>query len=97
MRLELIGGRLAHELHGVAPFDQADAFPDREFSGSVTSISQSLGAARIATRGPRRPNDVEVVEVMVALEGNPPLFTGMRVDAFFKLETSASAVEPKAN
>jgi HlyD family secretion protein len=57
----------------------------------VTSISQSLGAPRIATRGPRRPNDVEVVEVMVSLDGNPPLFTGMRVDAFFKLDGAASA------
>ncbi len=70
---------------------RADAFPDREFTGAVTSISQSLGAPRIATRGPRRPNDVEVVEVMVAIDGNPPLFTGMRVDAFFKPETSATA------
>lgn len=76
---------------------KADAYPDREFTGVVTSISQSLGAPRIATRGPRRPNDVEVVEVMVALDGNPPLFTGMRVDAFFKLETATSAVQPKTN
>lgn len=75
----------------------ADAYPDREFTGTVTSISQSLGAPRIATRGPRRPNDVEVVEVMVSLDGNPPLFTGMRVDAFFKLETSASAGQPQTN
>ncbi len=63
---------------------KADAFPDKQFEGSVTSISQSLGSPRIATRGPRRPNDVEVVEVMVGLDGNPPLFTGMRVDVFFK-------------
>lgn len=76
---------------------KADAFPDREFTGSVTSISQSLGAPRIASRGPRRPNDVEVVEVMVAIDGNPPLFTGMRVDAFFKLETSASATQSNTN
>lgn len=74
---------------------KADAYPDREFGGTVTSISQSLGAPRIASRGPRRPNDVEVVEVMVALDGNPPLFTGMRVDAFFKLDTSA-AIQGKA-
>lgn len=76
---------------------KADAFPDREFSGTVTSISQSLGAPRIASRGPRRPNDVEVVEVMVAIDGNPPLFTGMRVDAFFKLDTAASAADTKTN
>ncbi|MFT3732331.1 MAG: efflux RND transporter periplasmic adaptor subunit [Hyphomicrobium sp.] len=69
---------------------KADAFPDKTFEGTVTSISQSLGAPRIATRGPRRPNDVEVVEVMIALDGHPPLFTGMRVDAFFKLDNQAA-------
>lgn len=72
---------------------KADAFPDKTFEGTVTSISQSLGSPRIASRGPRRPNDVEVVEVMIALDGNPPLFTGMRVDTFFKNDTAA-LVEP---
>jgi HlyD family secretion protein len=75
---------------------KADAFPDKTFDGTVTSISQSLGAPRIATRGPRRPNDVEVVEVMVTLEGNPPLFTGMRVDTFFKAGSAASAAAAPA-
>jgi HlyD family secretion protein len=70
---------------------KADAFPGKSFEGAVTSISQSLGSPRIATRGPRRPNDVEVVEVMVGLDGNPPLFTGMRIDVFFKNESAASA------
>jgi HlyD family secretion protein len=69
---------------------KADAFPDKTFDGTVTSISQSLAAPRIATRGPRRPNDVEVVEVMVALDGHPPLFTGMRVDTFFKIDNQAA-------
>ena len=69
---------------------KADAYPEKTFEGSVTSISQSLGTPRIATRGPRRPNDVEVVEVMVDLDGHPPLFTGMRVDTFFKLDDQAS-------
>ena len=66
---------------------RADAFPDREFTGTVKEISSALGSARIATRGPRRPNDVDVLEVVAELDGTPPLLTGMRVDVFFKRDT----------
>ncbi|MFA5950256.1 MAG: efflux RND transporter periplasmic adaptor subunit [Hyphomicrobium sp.] len=70
---------------------RADAFPDRDFEGVVTQLAQALGPPRITTRGPRRPNDVEVLEVMVSLDGKPPLLTGMRVDVFFRHDNSASA------
>ncbi len=66
---------------------RADAFPDREFGGVVTEISSALGSAQIATRGPRRPNDVDVLEAVAELDDNPPLLTGMRVDVFFKRDT----------
>lgn len=69
---------------------KADAFPDREFGGVVSSISSALGSPRIATRGPRRPNDVDVLEVFVDLEGTPPLLTGMRVDVFFRAEKATA-------
>lgn len=70
---------------------KADAFPDEEFEGVVTEISGALGSPRIATRGPRRPNTVDVLEVVVELEGAPPLLTGMRVDVFFRLKDAAAA------
>lgn len=69
---------------------RADAFPDQEFTGRVSSVAQSLSTPRIATRGPRRPNDVEVLEAVIDLDGLPPLLTGMRVDVFFKHEATAS-------
>jgi HlyD family secretion protein len=75
---------------------RADAFQDRDFEGVVTQIAPALGPPRLTTRGPRRPNDVEVLEVMIALDGQPPLLTGMRVDVYFKLESSASAAAPEA-
>ncbi|HML43551.1 MAG: efflux RND transporter periplasmic adaptor subunit [Hyphomicrobium zavarzinii] len=70
---------------------RADAFPDKDFEGVVTQLAPALGSPRITTRGPRRPNDVEVLEVLIGLDGTPPLLTGMRVDAFFRHEASASA------
>jgi HlyD family secretion protein len=57
----------------------------------VTQIAPALGSPRITSRGPRRPNDVEVLEVLISLDGAQPLLTGMRVDAFFRHEASASA------
>ncbi len=74
---------------------RADAFPDRDFEGKVTSIASALAAPRINTRGPRRPNDVEVLEVQASIDGDPPLLTGMRVDVFFRSETAVSAAPAK--
>jgi HlyD family secretion protein len=70
---------------------RADAYPEQDFEGRVSSTAQSLSAPRIATRGPRRPNDVEVLEAVVDLDGLPPLLTGMRVDVFFKHDATASS------
>lgn len=69
---------------------RADAFPEKDFEGVVTSLAPALGPPRILSRGPRRPNDVEVLEVMVGLDGQPPLLTGMRVDVFFKHDGPAT-------
>jgi HlyD family secretion protein len=69
---------------------RADAYPDQDFGGQVTSIAQSLSPPNIQSRGPRRPNDVEVLEAVIELDGSPPLLTGMRVDTFFKLDATAS-------
>ncbi|WP_333795067.1 HlyD family secretion protein [Hyphomicrobium sp.] len=73
---------------------RADAFPDKDFEGVVTQVAPALGSPRIISRGPRRPNDVEVLEVLIALDGNPPLMTGMRVDAFFRHEAAAANNTP---
>ncbi len=69
---------------------RSEAYEGKDFEGVVTQVGQALGSPRITSRGPRRPNDVEVLEALVALDGNPPLITGMRVDVFFRLDTAAS-------
>ncbi len=83
--------RDAAKIHvGQSVVVRADAFPNQDFEGRISSIAQSLSAPRIASRGPRRPNDVEVLEAVIDLDGLPPLLTGMRVDVFFKHDATAS-------
>jgi HlyD family secretion protein len=87
VRAELEEREVVKVKTGQAAVIKVDAYPDREFPGTVTSIAASLGAPRIVARGPRRPNDVEVLEVLVALDGQPPLLPGMRVDVFFRADS----------
>ena len=62
---------------------RADAFRDKEFAGTVTSVASSLTAGKISQRGPRRPGEIEILEVLVAFDTAPPLPPGMQVDVYF--------------
>lgn len=62
---------------------RSDAFPDKDFKGRVSVIASAIGAPNIATRGPRRPSDVDVLEVVATLDEAAELVTGMRVDVYF--------------
>ena len=69
---------------GQKAFVRNISYPGKEFEGKVTLLSPSLGTPKIGPRGPRRANDVEVLEVTVELDGTTPLLPGMRVDTFFR-------------
>ena len=62
---------------------RSPSHPGRRFSGKVSAIAPSLASPNIGARGPRRPTDVEVLEVSVSLDKDVPLLPGLRVDAFF--------------
>jgi len=68
----------------------SDAFPGRQFDGRVTQVARLLSTPLVSQKGPRRPNDVDVLEVLVELTGQTPLIPGMRTDVFFKPEAAAS-------
>ena len=74
---------------GQAAVVRSDAFPGRDFEGNVTFLAQSLGPSRFGQRGPRKPTDVDVLEVLIELNGKPPLLPGMRVDVFVRNEATA--------
>jgi HlyD family secretion protein len=71
---------------GQKAFVRSTSYPGKDFEGRVTAFAPSLAPPRIGLRGPRRPTDVEVLEVTIDLDGNPALLPGMRVDAFFRRE-----------
>jgi len=68
---------------------RSDAHPGKDFVGKVTSLGGALGARNIASRGPRRPSDIDVLEVVANLGARPQLLPGMRVDVFFANDETA--------
>jgi HlyD family secretion protein len=68
---------------------RSDAFQGRDFEGKVTSLAQALIPSRLGQRGPRKPTDVDVLEVIIDLQGQPPLLPGMRVDVFLRSDAAA--------
>ena len=74
---------------GQAAIVRSDAFPGKDFAGKVSSLARALGPTKLGQRGPRRPTDVDVLEVIIDLSGQPPLLPGMRVDVFLKSELAA--------
>lgn len=66
---------------------KSDAFPSTEFAGKVTATAQALGPGRIGAKGPRKPTDIDVLEITIDLAGQPQLLPGMRVDVFLKSAT----------
>lgn len=69
---------------GQSVFVKSAAFPGQEFEGKVLEMAPLLAIPRITARSPRRPNDVEVMEVIVELDASATLMPGMRVDTFFR-------------
>jgi len=67
---------------------RSDGFPGKDFEGKVATVTQALGPSRLGQRGPRKPTDVDVLEVLIDLPGQVPLLPGMRVDVFLKSETA---------
>jgi HlyD family secretion protein len=69
---------------GQRAFVKNTAFPNREYEARVVELAPSLALPRMGSRGTRRATDVEVMEVLLDLDGGVPLLPGMRVDVFFR-------------
>jgi HlyD family secretion protein len=84
VKAEIDEGDVSKVKVGQKAFVRSASAPGTDFEGKVVSLAPTLGTAKIGPRGPRRTNDVEVLEVTIDLNGTPALLPGMRVDAFFR-------------
>lgn len=84
VKAEVDAGDIAKIKLGQKAFVRSSSYPGKDFEGKVSLIAPTLIQPQILPRGPRRPNDIEVLEVTIDIEGSVPLLPGMRVDAFFR-------------
>jgi HlyD family secretion protein len=91
VRTELEERDIGKVRSGQAAVVRSDAFPGKDFEGVVSSIAKALGPSKLGQRGPRRPTDIDVLEVIIDLSGQPPLLPGMRVDVFLKADADAAS------
>ncbi len=84
VKAEVDDGDVAKIKVGQKAFVRSINYPGKDFEGTVTALAPTMASPRISPRGPRRPSDIEVLELTIKLDGDVPLVPGMRVDAFVR-------------
>jgi HlyD family secretion protein len=75
---------------GQAVSVRPEAFRDRELAGTVSFIAPIVEPSRTGTRGQRNQTDIDVVEVLIDLADPGPLAVGMKVDAYFRYDSTSA-------
>ncbi len=84
VKAEVDDGEVSKIKVGQKAFVRSINYPGRDFEGSVKKLAPTMATPRISARGPRRPTDIEVLEMTIELDGDVPLLPGMRVDAYVR-------------
>ena len=84
VKAEVDDGEVSKIKVGQRAFVRSINYPGRDFEGRIKELAPTMAVPRISARGPRRPTDIEVLEMTIELEGDVPLLPGMRVDAFVR-------------
>jgi multidrug resistance efflux pump len=93
VRAEIDGRDLHMVRNGQRALVRAEGIEGPEYSGRVATIGTMLSPGKLSPRGPRRAGDPDVLEVIVALDGETPLLPGTRMDVFFVADPNAPAQE----
>jgi multidrug resistance efflux pump len=69
---------------GQIGYVQAEAYGGQRFAGKVVEIGRRMGAKRLVTDEPGEKLDTQVLDVVLELDGQPPLVQGLRVTGFLE-------------
>lgn len=58
----------------------ADALAGKSFNGKIVRVSKRMGRRQARSDNPAEKQDTRVLEALIALDGEPPLPVGLRVD-----------------
>jgi HlyD family secretion protein len=67
-----------------------EAFRGRELPGTVSFIAPIVQPSRTGSRGQRNQTDIDVVEVLIDMADPGPLAVGMKVDAYFRYNSTSA-------
>jgi multidrug resistance efflux pump len=82
VRLDIDERDVGRAALGLPGYVTATAFGDQRFPGKVVEVARHMGRRTVRVDDPMDRVDVKILEVVVALDGKPPLLTGQRVEGF---------------
>lgn len=70
---------------------RSDAFPGQSFKGTVSQVSRRMGRRNVVSDSPAQRQDTKILEALIALDGQPALPIGLRVDVLITLADAEPA------
>ena len=81
-RLDVDERDLGKVVVGMKATVRASAFVGQNYAGTVVEIGRRMGRKNVRTDDPVERNDTKILEVVIALEGTPPLVIGQRITGY---------------
>lgn len=69
---------------------RSDALPGKHFAGRVVLVSRRMGKRNAGSDNPAEKVDAKVLQALIALDGQPPLPVGLRVDVVIDTASPAT-------
>lgn len=88
VRLDIDERDIGRVAVGAKAVVRASAFSGKDFPGTIVELGRRMGRKNVRTDDPVERNDTKILEVVVALDGAPPLLVGQRVTGYVLAPTA---------